>query len=64
MTYMFESAEAFDQPLAWDTRKVTNMYGVFYNAKTFKQLLIAVAALHSKSVVHRDLKPSNIMFKL
>ena len=41
MMQMFESANAFNQPLAWDTSKVTNagLYSAFYKATAFNSEL-------------------------
>ena len=41
MMQMFESANAFNQPLAWDTSKVTNagLYSAFYRASAFNSEL-------------------------
>ena len=35
MFAMFNGAAAFDQPLDWDTSKVTNMQGMFRGAAAF-----------------------------
>ena len=37
---MFNSAAAFNQPLAFDTSSVTNMGGMFYEAVAFNQPLL------------------------
>merc|ERR1712194_157925 len=39
MKYMFDAAWAFNQPLSFDTSKVTTMYRMFYQAKAFNQPL-------------------------
>ncbi len=37
MSMMFSVAEAFNQPVNFDTSKVTSMYGMFDNAIAFNQ---------------------------
>merc|ERR1719460_57599 len=39
MNGMFEGASAFNQPLSWDTSRVTDMSYMFYSAWSFNQPL-------------------------
>ena len=40
MSYMFQGADSFNQPLnKWNVSKVTNMGGMFYDASSFNQPL-------------------------
>ena len=39
MSYMFSGAKNFNQPLDFDTRNVTSMWGMFRKASSFNQSL-------------------------
>lgn len=47
----------------FDRLKKLNQFSEDMAADMMKQLLSAVAYLHSQKVVHRDLKPENIVFE-